>query len=100
MIMSSFVSDFTEYCRAAMTEFLNPQAQVEGDNYTSGEDFEEDGEVSSFIQDSFENDYDPALYYRLNNVTRNAEEALEDPLNNHQPQTEEVSNYFRESSEK
>ena len=74
--MSGFVSGFTEYYRAAMSEFLDSQAQVEGDNYTSGEDSEEDDEVSSLIDDSFEDDYNPTFYYRFNNVTRNVDEAI------------------------
>ena len=83
---------FTEYYSTAMPEFLDSQGQVEGDIYTSGEDLEEDHEVSSLIDDSFEDDYNPTIYLRFNSATRNADEAIEDALNNQQPQTEKVRN--------
>ena len=47
-----------------MSKFLDSEAQLEGDNYTSGENSEEDDEVSYLIDGSFEDDYDPTLYYR------------------------------------
>ena len=53
-------------------EFLDSQAQIEENNYISGEESEEDDE----------DDYNPTLYYRFSNVTRNADEATEDALNN------------------
>ena len=70
-------------------EFLDSQAQIEENNYISGEESEEDDE----------DDYNPKLYYRFSNVTRNDDEATEDALNNQQPQTEEVSNYCQEFEE-
>ena len=66
------------YFRVAMSIFLDSQAQVERD--TSGENSEEYDEVSSLIEDSFEDDYYPTLYYRFNNVTKNADEAIEHAL--------------------
>ena len=62
--MSSFLSDFIDHYWAAMSKFLDSEAQLEGDNYTSGENSEEDDEVSYLIDGSFEDDYDPTLYYR------------------------------------
>ena len=61
-----------------MSKFLYSQAQVKGN--TSGEDSEKNDEVSSLIDYSFKGDYDPKLYYRFKNVTRNADEATEDGL--------------------
>ena len=66
------------YFGVAMSIFLDPQAQVERD--TSGENSEEYDEVSSLIEDSFEDDYYPTLYYRFNNVTKNTDEAIEHAL--------------------
>ena len=51
-----------------MLEFLDSQAHVEGD--TGSKDSEEYDEVSSLIGDSYEDDYDPTLYYRFNNVKK------------------------------
>ena len=39
------------------------------------------------------------MYYWFNNFTGNVDEAIKDALNNLQPQTDEVSNYFQESPE-
>ena len=39
-------------------------------------------EVNSLIDDSFEDDNNPLIYYQLQNVSRNAEEEITDFLNN------------------
>ena len=39
------------------------------------------------------------MYYWFNNFTGNVDEAIKDALDNLQPQTDEVSNYFQESPE-
>ena len=83
-----------------MSSYVRISRFSSSDNYISGEDSEEDDEVSPLINDSFKDDYNPPLYHWFNNVTRNADEATEDPLNNQQPQTEEANNYCQESSEK
>ena len=83
-----------------MSSYVRISRFSSSDNYISGEDSEEDDEVSPLINDSFKDDYNPTLYHWFNNVTRNADEATEDALNNQQPQTEEANKYCQESSEK
>ena len=39
-------------------------------------------EVNSLIDDSFEDDNNPLIYYQLQNISRNAEEEITDFLNN------------------
>lgn len=57
------------------------------------------GEVTSLIDDSFEDDNNPLFNYQLRNVSRNTDEAISDFLNHkNEMVNDEVSNYCQVSS--
>ena len=57
------------------------------------------GEVTSLIDDSFEDDNNPLFNYQLRNVSRNTDEAISDFLNRkNEMVNDEVSNYCQVSS--
>ena len=82
-----------------MAEFINFQADVD----TTDSEFEEEvnddrDEVTSGKDDSFVDDNDPLMYYQLQNVSKTADEAINDFLINDETVSDEISNYCQESS--
>lgn len=67
-------------------------------NSSNGEEYNENDEVNSLIDDSFEADSDPTLYYKFDNVSRNPNDSIAETLNN-DIISGEVSNYCQELSE-
>ena len=83
-----------------MAEFTDFQAVVDTTDSEIEEDLNNDrDDVTSLIDDSFEDDSNPLFYYRLHNVSRDTEEAISAFLN-HENETvsREISNYYQESS--
>ena len=83
-----------------MAEFINFQADVD----TTDSEFEEEvnddrDEVTSGKDDSFVDDNDPLMYYQLQNVSKTADEAINDFLINDETVSDEISNYCQESSD-
>ena len=83
-----------------MAEFINFQADVD----TTDSEFEEEvnddrDEVTSGKDDSFVDDNDPLMYYQLQNVSKTADEAINDFLINDETGSDEISNYCQESSD-
>ena len=83
-----------------MAEFINFQADVD----TTDSEFEEEvnddrDEVTSGKDDSFVDDNDPLMYYQLQNVSKTADEAINDFLINNETVSDEISNYCQESSD-
>ena len=81
-----------------MAEFINFQADVD----TTDSEFEEEvnddrDEVTSGKDDSFVDDNDPLMYYQLQNVSKTADEAINDFLINDETGSDEISNYCQES---
>ena len=82
-----------------MAEFINFQADVD----TTGSEFEEEvnddrDEVTSWKDESFVDDNDPLMYYQLQNVSKTADEAINDFLINDETVSDEISNYCQKSS--
>ena len=82
-----------------MAEFINFQADVD----TTDSEFEEEvnddrDEVTSGKDDSFVDDNDPLMYYQLQNVSKTADEAINDFLINDKTVGDKISNYCQESS--
>ena len=83
-----------------MAEFINFQADVD----TTDSEFEEEvnddrDEVTSGKDDSFVDDNDPLMYYQLQNVSKTADEAINDFLINDETVSDEISNYCQESAD-
>ena len=83
-----------------MAEFINFQADVD----TTDSEFEEEvnddrDEVTSGKDDSFVDANDPLMYYQLQNVSKTADEAINDFLINDETGSDEISNYCQESSD-
>ena len=83
-----------------MAEFIDFQADVDTTDSEIEEEVNNDrDEVTSLIDDFFEDDNNPLFYYQLHNVGRDTEEAISDFLN-HENETVsgEIPNYYQESS--
>ena len=82
-----------------MADFINFEAEVDTtDSEVNEHDFEE---VKYLINNSLELDNDPLSYYKLDNISKNADDAIDEFLNEQNKSLDacELSNYCYKTSD-